>query len=121
VWWKELPVSGVTRNPGGRLIAVSGQVASDGDGAIVHAGDPAAQARYALEQIRAGLELLGASLADVVEVTAFHKDPRDWRVALEAGREVFAGGEPAWTSIGTTGLFREGYLHEIHALAVVDP
>jgi enamine deaminase RidA (YjgF/YER057c/UK114 family) len=120
VWWHHLPVSGVTRKPGGRLVGISGQVASDGAGEIVHAGDPEAQARYGLEQIAAGLELLGGSLADVVEVTAFHKDPRSWRVAAEVGGEMFDGAEPAWTAVGTTGLFREGYLHEIHALAVLD-
>ncbi len=120
VWWRELPVSGVTRKAGGRLVGISGQVASDGAGEIVHAGDPEAQARYAFEQIRAGLELLGGSLRDVVEVTAFHKDPRSWQVAIEVGREFFGGAEPAWTAIGTTGLFKEGYLHEIHALAVID-
>lgn len=121
VWWKDLPVSGVTRKPGGRLVGISGQVSSDGDGEIVFSGDPAAQGRYAFEQIRDGLELLGAGLGDVVEITAFHKDPRDWRLVAEEGRAFFADGGPAWTSIGTTGLFQEGYLHEIHALAVVDP
>jgi enamine deaminase RidA (YjgF/YER057c/UK114 family) len=121
VWWHDLPVSGVTRKPRGRLVGISGQVASDGDGEIVHAGDPEAQARYAFEQIHAGLEMLGGSIRDVVEITAFHKDPRDWRVVAEVGREFFTGAEPAWTSIGTTGLFNEGYLHEIHALAVIDP
>jgi enamine deaminase RidA (YjgF/YER057c/UK114 family) len=121
VWWKDLPVSGVTRKPGGRIVGISGQVSSDGDGEIVFSGDPAAQGRYAFEQIRDGLEMLGASLADVVEITAFHKDPRDWRAVAEEGRAFFADGGPAWTSIGTTGLFQEGYLHEIHALAVVDP
>ena len=120
VWWHKLPVSGVTRKPGGRLVGISGQVASDGAGEIVHAGDPRAQARYALEQIGAGLELLGGSLSDVVEITAFHKDPRNWRVAAEVGAELFAGAGPAWTAVGTTGLFKEGYLHEIHALAVLD-
>jgi enamine deaminase RidA (YjgF/YER057c/UK114 family) len=120
VWWNALPVSGVTRKPSGRLVGISGQVASDGAGEIVHSGDPEAQARYAFEQIAAGLELLGSSLADIVEITAFHKDPRSWRVAAEIGAELFAGAEPAWTAVGTTGLFREGYLHEIHALAVLD-
>jgi enamine deaminase RidA (YjgF/YER057c/UK114 family) len=60
-------------------------------------------------------------LADVVEITAFHKDPRDWEAVAREGGAFFADGGPAWTSIGTTGLFQEGYLHEIHALAVVDP
>lgn len=120
VWWRDLPVAGVARKQGGRLIGVSGQVASDGRGEIVFDGDPEAQARYAFEQIGEGLELLGGSIRDVVEVTAFHKDPRWWRIAAEVGAEFFTGAEPAWTSVGTTGLFKEGYLHEIHALAVMD-
>ena len=120
VWWRHLPISGVTRKQQGRLVGISGQVASDGDGDIVFPGDPAAQARYAFGQIDAGLRLLGGSIRDVVEVTAFHKDPRWCGVAAEVGAEFFGATGAAWTAVGTTGLFKEGYLHEIHALAVLD-
>jgi enamine deaminase RidA (YjgF/YER057c/UK114 family) len=59
-------------------------------------------------------------MADVVEVTSFHKDHRAWEIVMEAGREYFeADRGPAWTPCGVTGLWNPGYLHEIYALAVL--
>ena len=72
-----MPISGVTKKESGKLVGIAGQVSSDGDGKILYAGDARAQASYCFEQIGKGLELLGGSLADLVEVTAFHKDFRD--------------------------------------------
>jgi enamine deaminase RidA (YjgF/YER057c/UK114 family) len=120
VWWKDMPISGVTKKESGKLVGIAGQVSSDGDGEILHWGDARAQASYCFEQIGAGLELLGGSLADVVEVTAFHKDIRDADDVAAAAREALGTSDPAWTSVGTTGLYQEGYLHEIHALAVIE-
>jgi enamine deaminase RidA (YjgF/YER057c/UK114 family) len=120
VWWREMPISAVTKKESGTLVGIAGQVSSDGAGEILHAGDPRAQARYCFEQIEAGLALLGGSLADVVEVTAFHKDIRDWEDVAAAARDALGDNRPAWTSVGTTGLYQEGYLHEIHALAVIE-
>lgn len=120
VWWREMAISGVSKKESGRLVGIAGQVSSDGDGEILHAGDARAQAEYCFAQIGAGLELLGGSLADIVEVTAFHKDPRDWEDVAEAADAALDGSRPAWTSVGTTGLYQEGYLHEIHALAVIE-
>lgn len=120
IWWKILPISGGTKKEGGRLIAISGEVASDGDGLVTTPGDTAAQARYAFNRIREVLEMFGATLENVVEITSFHKDPRAWDIVMDVGREYFGEESgPAWTPVGITGLWQEGYLHEIYALAVV--
>jgi enamine deaminase RidA (YjgF/YER057c/UK114 family) len=119
LWWKISPISGGTRKADGTLIGLAGEVASDGDGQITTPGDTAAQARYAFNRLRETLELFGASMANIVEVTSFHKDPRAWEVVMDVGKGYFSAEGPAWTPVGTTGLFREGYLHEIYALAVV--
>ena len=120
IWWRELPVAGGSMKKGGSLIGVAGQVASAGDGSIVGAGDLAAQTHYDLDQIALILDGFDAGLADVVEIVSFHKDPRAIPEVMAAARERFQPGqEPAWTATGTTGLWLEGYLHEIYALAVV--
>jgi enamine deaminase RidA (YjgF/YER057c/UK114 family) len=120
IWWKIFPISGGTKKEGGTLIAISGEVASDGDGLVTTPGDTAGQARYAFNRIREVLELFGATMANVVEVTSFHKDPRAWRIVMDVGRDYFdTDTPPAWTPVGVTGLWNEGYLHEIYALAVV--
>ncbi|MFQ5912695.1 MAG: Rid family hydrolase [Nitrospinota bacterium] len=120
IWWKITPISGGTKKEGGRVIGLAGQVASDGDGFITTPGDTEAQARYAFNRLREVLGEFGATMDNIVEVISFHKDPRAWEIVMTVGHEFFKKDEaPAWTPVGTTGLFKEGFLHEIYALAVV--
>ena len=120
VHWKDTPCAGATRKAAGTLIGIAGQVASDGEGNVTTPGDTLNQARYAFNRIRECLELQGSSLADVVEITSFHRDARAWQIVMEAGREYFDSNQaPTWTPVGVTGLWNPGYLHEIYALAVM--
>ena len=120
VHWHEQRISGASRKAEGRLIGISGQVASDGEQNIIARGDVASQAHYCFSQIRGVLEKHGAGLDDIVEIVSFHKDPRAWETVMAVGSELFAQGRgPAWTPIGCTGLYLEGYLHEIYAIAMV--
>ena len=120
VHWCKERIAGASKMKKGRLIGISGQVASDGERNIVALGDPAAQARYCFSQIRGVLEKHGASLDDVVEIISFHKDPRAWQQVMQVGAEIWSNGKgPAWTPVGCTGLYLEGYQHEIYALAMV--
>ncbi len=120
IWWKVMPISGGTKKADGHLIGLAGQVASDGDGEITTPGDTAAQARYAFNRLREVLAEFGASMDNIAEVISFHKDPRAWEIVMDVGREYFPADQgPAWTPVGVTGLFQEGYLHEIYAVAVV--
>ena len=121
IWWRELPAAGGSMKQDGSLVGIAGQVASNGDGSIVGGGgDIAVQTRYDLDQIELILDGFGAGLADVVEIVSFHKDPRAIPEVMNVARERFQPGhEPAWTATGTTGLWLEGYLHEIYAIAMV--
>ena len=120
VHWHDQRISGASRKAHGRLIGISGQVASDGQKNIIARGDVASQAHYCFGQIRGVLEKHGASLDDIVEIVSFHKDPRAWETVMAVGSELFQSGRgPAWTPIGCTGLYLEGYLHEIYAIAMV--
>ena len=66
------------------------------------------------------LEKHGAGLEHLVEVTSFHKDVRDWETVMAAAADIFPpGAGPAWTPVGCTGLYLEGYQHEIYALAML--
>jgi enamine deaminase RidA (YjgF/YER057c/UK114 family) len=117
-WYERLPASPSVRV--GDLLFVSGEVAADADGKPLAPGDVRAQARHAFESLRELLEMFGASMANIVEVTSFHKDPRAWEIVMAEGEAYFGAEDaPAWTPVGVTGLFQEGYLHEIYALAVV--
>jgi enamine deaminase RidA (YjgF/YER057c/UK114 family) len=123
IWWKGVyPIAGATMKREGRLITVAGQVASAPDGSIFAEGDVAGQARYILEEIRDALAGLGASMDDVVEVSSFHKDTRWFDEVLAVAQEFFPGAvKPTWTYTAIPGLWMEGYLHEISAIAVVEP
>jgi enamine deaminase RidA (YjgF/YER057c/UK114 family) len=122
IWWKGvLPISGGARKREGTLLVLAGQVACDSDGRVVAEGDFEGQARYILDCMREILEQAGGTLDDVVEVTSYHKEPRSWEVVAGVAEEYFRDPErPAWTAVGASSLWWEGYLHEISALAVLD-
>jgi enamine deaminase RidA (YjgF/YER057c/UK114 family) len=120
IHWKDTPNAGASRKAGGRLIAIAGEVASDAEGNVTTPGDTFSQARYCFNRIREVVEMHGGSMDDVVEITSFHKDHRDWEPVMRAGREYFdEANPPAWTPVGAVGLWNPGYQHEIYALAVV--
>lgn len=119
IHWKDTPNSGGSRKEGGTLIGIAGEVASDAEGNVTTPGDTFRQARYCFNRIREVVEMHGSSMENVVEITSFHKDHRDWEIVMQAGREYFdPASPPAWTPVGVTGLWNAGYLHEIYALAV---
>jgi enamine deaminase RidA (YjgF/YER057c/UK114 family) len=121
IHWKNTPNSGGSRKEGGALIGIAGEVASDAEGNVTTPGDTFKQARYCFNRIAEVVEMHGGTIEDVVEITSFHKDHRDWEVVMEAGREYFDPERPpAWTPVGATGLWNPGYQHEIYALAVVE-
>src|SRR4029077_3532630 len=62
----------------GNYVYVTGQTAFTLEGQLVGIGDPAAQARQAMENIKTLMEMAGGSLADVVKLvvygtTSFHR------------------------------------------------
>ena len=117
IFWRWLPVSGGTKKRDGKLVCIAGEVSMDRDGQIVNPGNFAAQARYALNRIREVLEMMGASLDNVVDVISWHKDVRSIDTVLEVSREYFRGAPPAWSACGYPGGYFEGHLHEIAARA----
>ncbi|MFC0541288.1 RidA family protein [Kutzneria chonburiensis] len=120
IWWKGvLPIAGAARKRRGRLVTVAGQVACNPDASIHAAGDPDRQAVYIFESMREALAGVGATMADVVEISSFHKDPRSLPGVLDVARGYLGDNRPAWTAVAVPGLWMEGYLHEIAATAVV--
>src|SRR5687767_13638633 len=63
----------------GHVIHVSGTTATDATGALVGAGDAAAQTRQTIANIETALRALGASLESVVRTRMYVVDiERDW-------------------------------------------
>ncbi len=96
----------------GRQIAVSG-TAPLADGRVLHPGDSFRQARAAIERaLRAAAEL-GARPEDVVRTRLLLAPDCDWREAVRAHAEAFAGIDPANTTYYVGGLIPDGALIEV--------
>jgi enamine deaminase RidA (YjgF/YER057c/UK114 family) len=105
---------------GGRLILLSGQASIDDDGAVVGKGDMQLQVRTALEAVRRGLALAGATPADVVKVVYYTTDCRAFHKTQPIREEFFARPYPAQTLVEVTRLAMRDFLVEAEVTAVVD-
>ncbi|MBM3775855.1 MAG: RidA family protein [Acidobacteria bacterium] len=75
---------------GGTLVFTSGVVARGVDGRIRGIGDIAAQTRQCLKNIENIIRAGGGSLRDLVKVTVFLRDLRDYAAMNEVRRSVLA-------------------------------
>ncbi|MFI5610138.1 Rid family hydrolase [Amycolatopsis sp. NPDC051903] len=91
----ESPFTAIRR--AGDLVFVAGQIAPEAG------GDVAAQTAAVLTRVEELLDGVDARLSDVVDVTAFVKDPRWCADVLDAARPFFPQDPPAWTLAGFTG------------------
>jgi len=107
---------------GSRVVFVAGQVAEDGQGKVVGAGDLAVQARQAFDNVGRALGAAGARPGQVAKITIFVVNYRhDHLPAIEAGRAaLFGDHKPADTLVGVETLAHPGCLIEVEAVAVVD-
>ncbi|MEO8529760.1 MAG: RidA family protein [Deltaproteobacteria bacterium] len=97
-----------------RLLFVSGQIPMDGSGAVP-AGF-ADQSRLAWANVRAQIEAAGMTLDDLVKVTIFLSD-RKYTADYRATRDEALGGRRVALTTIITGIFDEGWLLEIEAIA----
>lgn len=100
----------------GNLIFVSGQVPKDPQTGETVGSDISEQTRYVLTATERVLHAAGASLADVVAVTAYLQRIDDWDAFNAAYRAVFQPPYPARTTVGAD---LHGFLVEISVIAAV--
>ena len=103
----------------GRLVFVSGCVATDGAGRVVGGSDIVAQARQVHENIKRCLAAAGATFADVGKVTVFLRNVNDREKVNTVRKEYFGAHRPASTLVEISRLVRDDYLIEIEATAVL--
>jgi 2-iminobutanoate/2-iminopropanoate deaminase len=103
----------------GRLVFVSGCVASDKDGRVVGGTDATAQARQVHENLKTCLAAAGATFADVCKVTVFLKNIADREKVNVARKEYFGRHRPASTLVEISRLVGDDFLVEIEAIAVL--
>jgi enamine deaminase RidA (YjgF/YER057c/UK114 family) len=103
----------------GPWVLVSGTTATGPDGALVGIGDPAAQTRQVLANLRTALELAGARLEDVVRTRIYVRHVEHWEAIGREHGAVFGSIRPASALVAVSGLVHPDMLVEIEADAWV--
>jgi enamine deaminase RidA (YjgF/YER057c/UK114 family) len=103
----------------GSLISVSGTAATGPDGRAL-SPDTYAQAVTCFERALAAVEELGGVREDVVRTRLYLVREADWREAVRAHAEAFAGVDPANTTLYVAGFIPEGVLLEVELDAIVE-
>ena len=104
----------------GDRIVVTGTTATDANGDIVGVGDPPAQMRQAIENIKHVLECAGATLGDVIRTRMYVTNIDDWEAIGRVHGEYFGDVMPATTMVEVSRLIHPDMLVEIEAEAVVE-
>jgi enamine deaminase RidA (YjgF/YER057c/UK114 family) len=104
----------------GNWVFLQGQVGWTLEGELVAVGDAAGQARQAMENIKALMELAGGSLADVVRVVVYVTDRAVRDVAYPVIKQYWGGVWPCGTGVVVKGLARPEMLLEIDAYGFID-
>lgn len=122
-WSRDLFSEVVTVKGPGTLLYLSGigaEVLGDTPGDIQHRGDVYAQTRLAYQKAAAVLAQHGATLADVVKITAYVTDTRAFPAYQQARKEAFAGlPPPSHTLLAISGLAWPGMLVEVDLTAAI--
>jgi enamine deaminase RidA (YjgF/YER057c/UK114 family) len=103
----------------GRLVFLSGFTARDSNGGIIGVGDIEAQTRQVCENLRTTMRACGGDMEDIVSVTVFVRDVKQFDLIHKVRREYFPVEPPASTMVEVTGLVDERLLIEINAIAAL--
>lgn len=104
----------------GNTVYISGQVGIDREGNLVGKDDPVAQAKQAVENIKAILDEVGAGPENIVKMTTFVTDRENWGAILREIGRLTAKHSPAYTSVMVAGLVIPGTVLEIEAVVVLE-
>jgi len=121
VWTRGRFSEAVTVTGPGKMIFLAGIGAEHHEtGEIQHAGDFAAQCRYAYEKLRRALEQNGATLADVVKQVTYVTDVRFQSDAGRCRSEAYGENPlPAHTFLTVSQLAWPSMLVELDVIAMV--
>ena len=108
-----------TRQEGGQLLYISGQVARDTDGNVIGTGDMRTQARQVFQNLRQVLQAAGGDLNDLMKITTYITKIEDFPAVAQARSETFQGELPASTLIVVKGLFNPDFLIEVEGVAAI--
>lgn len=100
----------------GDILFTAGQIPMTPDGDLLDDEDIAVQTRQSLENVKGILEEEGLTMQDVLKVTVFMEDIRDFDEMNESYKEYFQDNPPARSAIEVANL-PKGVGVEIEAIA----
>ena len=103
----------------GNTVWFSGQIPLDPATGLLVEGDISAQARRAIDNLKAVCEAAGGSLDDIVKLSLFLTDLGDFAAVNAVMGEYFQAPFPARSTVQVAGLPR-GSAFEIEAVMVLD-
>jgi enamine deaminase RidA (YjgF/YER057c/UK114 family) len=119
VWDPPTYSQAVKVTAGETILYIAGQVAYNDNGGVGYPGDFKAQARAALQAVKAQVEAGGGTMANIVKVNTYLTDIRH-RADYGPIREEFFGKKmPASTLVAVAALAQPEFLIEIEAVAVI--
>lgn len=104
----------------GKMLFISGMMATDYQGNVLGRGDIVAQTRVIFKRMGQVLEAAGATFDDVVKTVDYITTTENYRATAEVRREFFKKEFPAATGVIVAELLRPEALIEIDAVAVMD-
>ena len=105
----------------GTPLFIAGQIAQDGAGNVVGAGDAAAQTEQVMQNLKTVVEAAGGTLDDIVKINVYVTDLA-FRPAVGAARMKYFNAEsgyPASTFVVVSSLATPDFLVEIEAVAMI--
>lgn len=106
--------------PAGRRIHLTGQVAWDADGRVLHANDAKMQTHVAFDNIARILAEVGGTLDDVVSMTTYLINREDWpAIGAARAERLHSKTGPVSTAVMVAGLADPDLLVELQCIAVV--
>jgi 2-iminobutanoate/2-iminopropanoate deaminase len=101
------------------LVFVSGQVAYDQQGAVLHPGDFKAQARETFRSVVEQVQAAGGTVQSIVKLNTYLTDVRHRGDLVPIREEIFGKRLPASTLVGVTALAQPGWMIEVEAIAAI--
>jgi reactive intermediate/imine deaminase len=112
------PWSPAVKAAPGEMLFVAGCVAVDADGNVVGHGDIRAQTHQVMRNFQAVVEAAGMTMGDVVKITNFLIDVRDYPAMAEVRQQYLQEPYPASTMVQVSNFLYPGLLVEIEGIAV---
>ena len=103
----------------GQVVYLKGQVSLDRNGQIVGKGDMRSQVHKTLENIRAVLDSVGGTTADIVSLTHYVTDIDGFMKTGDIRRAFFSDPYPVTTTVQVARLYDPDLMVEITAIAEI--